>query len=85
MLSSRWTKHLKDKESKQKFEERLLLAQDIWDVLKNIIEEDLNAVDKDIMNKDNYFMPAWSEFQADRIGSKRALQKVLNLIPTKGE
>jgi hypothetical protein len=84
MISVRWTKHLKSQEQKQKFEERLALAKDIWNVLRNIIQEDLDAIERDGLNKEHYFMPAWSEYQADRNGSKRALSKLLAIIP-KGE
>ena len=81
MASSRWTKHLKDKATKAEYEERLSRMSDVWDVLKNILQEDLNALDKDSMNKDHYFMPAWSEYQADRNGSKRTLKKIIELLP----
>lgn len=81
MSSSRWTKHLDGKDAKVEYEERLLRMGDVWDVLKNILQEDLNALEKDSMNKEHYFMPAWSEYQADRNGSKRALKKIIELLP----
>jgi len=81
MASSRWTKHIKDKTAKVEYEERLQHMSDVWDVLKNILQEDLNALDNDSMNKKHYFMPAWSEYQADRVGSKRTLKKIIELLP----
>lgn len=80
-LSMRWTKHLKTKGAKEDFEQRIKGAQEFFDIMKALIEEDLNALEKEIESKDNYFMPAWAEYQADRIGSKRTLKKILNLIP----
>lgn len=81
MLSVRWTKHLSNKADKEAYTERLLRMEDVWSVLKDILQEDLNALEKDSMNKDHYFMPAWAEYQADRNGSKRAIRKILELLP----
>ena len=79
-ISVRWTKHLKDSD-KVKLEERLINCADVLSVLKNILEEDIRTVDKAMMSKDNYQMGAWEFFQADQIGSKRTLIKLLELIP----
>jgi hypothetical protein len=58
-----------------------LIVQTYFSVLKNILEEDIRTVDKAMMSKDNYQMGAWEFFQADQIGSKRTLIKLLELIP----
>ena len=55
-------------------------AREVLDILRDILQEDVDALEKEIESKDTYFMPAWSEYQADRIGSKRVLRKVINLI-----
>lgn len=81
MSSVRWTKHLKDKESKVAFELRLAHSKDILSVLKNIIEEDLSNVDKAMLKVEAYEKGAWSYFQADQLGSKRSLIKLLELLP----
>jgi hypothetical protein len=81
MASHRWTKHLKEKDQKDDFLKRLSYAKEFMDVLKNILQEDLDALEKEMESKDNYFMPAWSEYQADKIGSRRTLKKIINLIP----
>jgi len=80
-LSSRWLKHLPDASAKKQYQERLTLMQDVWVVLKDILQEDLDALEKDGMKKDHYYMPAWSEYQADRNGSKRTLRKIIDLLP----
>jgi len=79
-ISVRWTKHLKDSEKKG-MEERLANCSDVFSVLKNILEEDIRTVDKTMLSKDNYQMGAWEFFQADQLGSKRTLIKLLELIP----
>jgi len=80
-LSSRWTKHIKDTSDKADYAKRLELMQDVWRVLKDILQEDLDALERDSMKKDHYFMPAWSEYQADRNGSKRAIKKIIDILP----
>lgn len=79
-VSMRWTKHLKDGQKKE-FETRLVNAVDIFSVLKNIIEEDVRAIDKSMLSKESYDLNAWPFFQADQLGSKRTLIKLLDLIP----
>ena len=78
--SVRWTKHLKDGQKKE-FETRLVNSADIFSVLKNILDEDIRAIDKSMMSKDSYDLDAWPFFQADQLGSKRTLIKLLDLIP----
>lgn len=79
-MNSRLTKHLKTKEQKEEFEKRILGCKDVLEVISNLLEEDLRKIDKDSLNKEHYFMPAWSEYQADRNGSKRQLKKILTLL-----
>jgi hypothetical protein len=79
-MSMRWTKHLKD-DQKKEFETRLVHAVEIFSVLKNIIEEDVRVIDKNMMSKESYDLDAWPFFQADQLGSKRTLLKLLDLIP----
>ena len=78
--SLRWTKHLKDDKAKAELVARLSNCQDVLSVLKNLLEEDLRAIDKSMMSKDHYNMDSWAYFQADLMGSKRTLTKVLELL-----
>ena len=78
-MNVRWTKNLK-KGDKEKFEEYLKHCRSAFEKLSEILEEDLQASIKDGQNKDHYFMPAWSEYQADRIGTQRTLQNIIDLI-----
>jgi len=80
-LSSRWLKHLPDAATKAEYQNRLHHMHDVWNVLKDILQEDLDALERDGMKKDHYYMPAWSEYQADRNGSKRTLRKIIELLP----
>ena len=79
-MNSRLTKHLKSQKQKEEFEKRILSCKDVLEVIGNLLEEDLSTIDKDSLNKEHYFMPAWSEYQADRNGSKRQLKKIINLL-----
>ena len=79
--SMRWTKHLKEAKAKAELEARLSSCNDVLSVLKNILEEDLKALDKNMMSKDHYNTECWAYFQADQMGSKRTLTRIMELLP----
>ena len=79
-VSTKWIRHLKDRETKDKFIERLYGYTDILDVLRNILREDLEESVRAMRYSENYTLPNWAEFQADSIGTQRTLTKVIELI-----
>ena len=78
--SIRWTKHIKDPDVKAQFVERLYGYTDVLDVLKNILKEDLEESLRSGRSTENYAIPNWSEFQADKIGTQRTLVKLIDLL-----
>ena len=80
-MNLKWFKHLKSKQEKERFKQLALSQREVFDVLRDILEEELRASQKDSYNRDHYFMPAWSEYQADKKGEQRTLQKVIDLLP----
>lgn len=56
-------------------EGRVLLAR-----LREVLRRDYEESIKEMGKKDNYFMPAWSEYQASRLGEQEALLSVINLL-----
>lgn len=80
-MNLKWFKGFKGKEEKERFKKLALSQREVFDVLKVILEEELEASRKDSYKKDHYFMPAWSEYQADKRGEQRTLQWVIDLLP----
>lgn len=80
-MDRRWFSHLKSKENKLSFEKRLKNAKDIFIVLEEILEQELETIQRGKLKLDNYTKPNWAEYQADRIGSERAITKIINLLP----
>lgn len=79
-FNSRWVKHCRTIEEKKEFEDYLFGSKHLLDVLRNLLEEDLRANEKEMRKRDNYSLPAWSEAQADHLGSQRTLEKVIKLL-----
>lgn len=79
-LSVRWTKHLKTKEEKEKFTQQLKSSKEVLDVLRGLLEEDLEASRRKSYAEDAYKMASWGLFQADKIAEQRTLFNLMSLI-----
>lgn len=73
-----WLSHLQDKEEKEKFKQAILSRQDIWDRLKHIVEDRVEAKE---MNYDDYDSPSWAYKQAHANGYKEALLELYDILP----
>ena len=80
-MNLKWFKQYKSKEEKERFKQLALSQREVFDVLRSILEDELKESYKSSYNKDHYFMPAWAEYQADKKGEQRTLQKVIDLLP----
>lgn len=80
-MNIKWFKRVKDKSDKERFRKLCLSQIEVFQVLREILEEELEASQKDACKKEHYFMPAWSEYQADKKGEQRILRKVIDLLP----
>lgn len=54
-------------------------------LLKEYLTEQLDLAQRKAINEENFSLPAWSEFQAYQLGSIKAYQKFLSIIPDQGE
>jgi len=79
-LATKWTNSLPPKD-KEGFKKRIIASRDVLDRLKRMLQEELAASHKAAGKEDNYSLPAWSEFQADKLGEQRTLQMVIDLLP----
>lgn len=80
MISVDWTKNLSDKKDKQEFEQIVRNSITVLNRLREIIIEYDTALTKSELNRENYDSPSWSHKQADAIGERRGLRRILNLI-----
>lgn len=79
-FNTRWTRHIKDPEERERFKAYLKENKEIFDTLTHILQEDLDICASERKKRKAYFMPAWSEYQADCNATERTLQQVINLI-----
>lgn len=80
-MNIRWISHLKNNDDKERFENRVLECKDVLNHLKKLLEEDLELSVKKQRDVKSYLFSSWSEFQADKIGEQRTLQKIIDLLP----
>ncbi len=73
-----WLSHIQDKEEKERFKQAILSRQDIWDRLKHIVEDRVEAKE---MHFDDYDSPSWAYKQAHANGYKEALLELYDILP----
>ena len=80
-MNIKWFKKFKDKKEKERFKKLALSNLEVFQTLREILEDELGASQKDAYTKSHYLLPCWKEFQADKRGEQRTLQKVIDLLP----
>ena len=79
-FSTQWLKGLKDEE-KDNFKQIVLSDTMVLGKLKEILEDYLEELEQKSLKLENYDTPSWTQLQADLIGSKRTLRKVIDILP----
>lgn len=79
-LSTQWTQHCKTKDEKDALLKTLAGYSTHLDVLHSIIQNKLDALEKESLATSTYDSPSWPFRQADYVGSIRELRNILNLI-----
>ena len=80
-MKNRWLTRFKKIEDKDKFKERLKSARYVFEILKEILEEDIESSTKVMRKEVNYETPNWELRMADKLSEQRTLQKVIDLLP----
>lgn len=70
------SKRLSDTFSK----EEIIAHRVVFDKLRGLHQKELENNLRSGRKKEHYFLPAWSEYQADRLGTQRTLQEVIDLL-----
>lgn len=81
-ISSEWSRHLRKAEDKEEFNKTILHSGILLDRLRDILEGYLSELGREEYTEE-YVSPAWPYLQADRLGQKKALTKVLKLVERK--
>lgn len=69
----------------RKLKSKELTRSQAFSLLKEYLTEQIDLAQRKAVNEENFTLPAWSEFQAYQLGSIKAYQKLLSIIPDQGE
>jgi hypothetical protein len=59
----------------------VLTSHQVYDIIRTYIQEQVDLAQREMLSKDNFDKPSWSEFQAYQLGSIKGLIKVLDFVP----
>ncbi len=76
-----WFKNTKNEAERNKLKEALVNSKYTMDILRNNLKKMLE--EKDSTSSEDYKIPNWACYQADRNGYKRAINDFLNLLNIK--
>lgn len=86
-MYSRWTSHLKTDEEKKSFQNEVISAKGVLERLIQMIDEDVNQLDKSELDQRVYSIPNWSHLQAHKNGNRQsyaAIRQMIDLDQQKG-
>ena len=82
-MQTRWTTHLKHVDDKDEFKQYVKQHPRILERLVQLIDNDIASVLKDTADEQSFTLPAWSEYQAFKMGEIARLQKMKALVDIK--
>lgn len=68
----------------KKLNSKELTKSQAFSLLKEYLVEQIELAHRKTENEDNFSLPAWAEFQAYQLGSIKAYNKLLSIIPDQG-
>lgn len=78
--ATRWTQHLKSKEQQERFLQALKNDTLVLGRLRDIIEEEIEAVGRREVRSDSYDSPSWAYQQAHYNGVRQQLLALRDLL-----
>ena len=78
-MQLRWFKGVPEKD-KGVMKARIMESHDVLKQLYSLVESDLLTSYAQMAKEDSYQKPAWSEYQAHKLGEQACLRKLLELI-----
>lgn len=79
-MYSRWTAHLKTEEEKENFRNKVLSSKEVLDRLKDMIDEDVNQLDRSEMDQRVYSIPSWDYLQSHKNGNRQAYAATRQMV-----
>lgn len=79
-MISAWTKHLPTEQDKKQFEEVVRRSTAAFERLTQLVEEDEKAVERSIIDPNDFDSPSWAAKQAYYNGFKACLYKYKKLL-----
>lgn len=65
---------------KKEIKEAFVASATIRERMRQVLQDDLDSMLRDMARENNFSMPAWSEYQAYRLGETEALRKLISLL-----
>lgn len=72
-------KSLKQKEALK------ISKEEAYQIIRDFLNRESDLALRDMLSKDSFTLPSWSEHQAYQLGILKALDKVLQFIPDQGK
>ncbi len=82
-LNLAWFKNCKTEEARKELRIDIANARNVLDALVDVINEYVDISEAKQTRDDGYDKANWAFYQADKIGEKRAFNKILKLISYK--
>lgn len=79
-MISAWTKGCKTQEEKDRLQSTLLGSKIAFNRLGELLQEEIDELNKSEIDIKNYDNPNWINLQAHKNGQRSSLQKILKLI-----
>lgn len=79
-MKSIWFSHLRSPEEKKEFKEKIVASYEVLERLEDILETYLDEAEQRQEKLENYELSSWPYLQADAVGEKRIIKKLLNVI-----
>lgn len=80
-VDTKWLRHVKTDKERAKVKELIGNSSSTLDILMNILQKELEEKEKS--SHEDYKIPNWQCYQADRNGYKRAIKSFLHLLTIK--
>ncbi len=68
----------------KKLNSKDLSRSQAFSLLKEYLTEQIDLAHRKMESEDNFSLPSWAEYQAFQLGSIKAYQKFLSIIPDQG-
>lgn len=83
-MKTLWTSHLKTEEEKERFRQHVLSSRGVLERLADLMKNDIEDTITEMSRASGYETPAWSEYQADRLGALRMLRDYVDILNVDG-